>query len=95
MNKDLEMLEVVRGEYQMTMDAWSELEDILVQATKQAGFRMEEDDDGDSLLKLSAISVFVSRIQYIFHTKLKALEEEATKLEKKTTMRDIRIPVGK
>ena len=95
MDSKNEMVSILEGQYEALMDVWSELEDVIIQANKQAGFRMEEDEDNDFLLKLSAISVFVSRIQYILHGKLKDLLEKIEKLEGKKTIRDIKIPVGK
>ena len=91
-NKEIEMLE---SEFVEIMDSWTGLEDVIIKATNQAMVTMEEDNDEDFMLKAHAISVFVSRIQYILHEKLKAIEIKIKKLEEKKDARDILIPVGK
>jgi hypothetical protein len=51
-----------------------EIEDAIAEAIERSYEALQEDPDEDLLLKYSAIYMFISRFQYVFHQKLKGIK---------------------
>ena len=72
----LKKSEEISGEREEELlDMWNmEIEDAIAEAVERSYTALLEDPDEDFLLKASAIYMFISRFQYIFHEKLKGIE---------------------
>jgi hypothetical protein len=73
-NKKIE--EISEDREEELLDTWNEVEDMLKAALDRTVKYMLEDPDDNLLLKLSAVSLFVSRFQYLFHEKMKGIEND-------------------